>query len=60
MLLHGHAWQCVPSGTNRIYRIFCVALIGGGQVPKPGEVSLSNHGVLFQESSQSKYKILVG
>ena len=24
-----------------------VALIGGGQHPKPGEVSLSNHGVLF-------------
>jgi predicted ATPase with chaperone activity len=33
---------CVPPQT-----IFDVGLIGGGQVPMPGEVSLAHHGMLF-------------
>lgn len=42
----------VPLITTRPFRaphhtISDVGLVGGGRVPKPGEVSLANHGVLF-------------
>jgi hypothetical protein len=40
--LRGHPAVCAP-----LHTIPDVGLIGGGQVPMPGEVSLAHNGVLF-------------
>ena len=46
----------IPSGQTMIHRrpfrsphhaVTAQALIGGGRIPRPGEISLSSHGVLF-------------
>ncbi len=33
--------------TTFIHTVVDAALVGGGRYPRPGEVSLANHGVLF-------------
>ncbi len=47
LLKNGQALLATRPFRSPHHTISDVALIGGGQVPRPGEVSLSHHGVLF-------------
>jgi magnesium chelatase family protein len=47
LLKDGQALLAIRPFRSPHHTISDVALIGGGQVPRPGEVSLSHHGVLF-------------
>lgn len=47
LLKNGQALLATRPFRSPHHTISDVALIGGGQVPRPGEVSLSHHGILF-------------
>ncbi len=46
-LLENHAWISQRPFRAPHHTISAAALIGGGTVPRPGELSLAHHGVLF-------------
>jgi magnesium chelatase family protein len=47
LLKKGHSLLAIRPFRCPHHTISDVALIGGGQTPRPGEVSLSHHGILF-------------
>jgi magnesium chelatase family protein len=46
-LMNGHAMICTRPFRSPHHTISDAGLIGGGTLPRPGEVSLAHHGVLF-------------
>ncbi|KAF0179180.1 MAG: magnesium chelatase family protein [Nitrospirae bacterium] len=47
LLREGQSLIATRPYRNPHHTISDIALIGGGQMPRPGEVSLANHGILF-------------